>query len=56
MRSSKGKVYLENNFEVTALPNTIAKINVMIRELIENTNLAIRRGLKLELISHTGRS
>lgn len=42
MKSLKIKVYLENDFKVMALLDTGAKINIMIRELIENTNLAIK--------------
>lgn len=56
MRSPKAKIYLEDSSKVTALLNTGAKINIMTRELMEDANLAIRQGSKLELISHIGYS
>ena len=40
--------------KVTALLDTVAEINVMTRELMEDANLAMRLGPKLELVSHTG--
>ena len=36
--------------------DTGAEINVMTRELMEDTNLTMRRGPKLELVSHTDNS
>jgi len=41
---------------VAALLDTGAAINVMTREVIEDAGLAMRRGPKLELVSHTGHS
>ncbi len=54
MRSPNAKFHPEDSSKTTALLDTGAEINVMTRELIENANLTIRRGLKLELVSHTG--
>ncbi len=54
--SPKAKVRLEDGSKVTALLDTGAEINVMTREVMEDAGLAIRRGPKLELISHTGHS
>ena len=56
MGSPKAKVRLEDGSKVTALLDTGAEINVMIKELMEDANLAMRRGPKLELVSHTGHS
>lgn len=53
MRSPNVKIRLEDSSKVTVLLNTGAEMNVMTRELIEDANLAIRRGLKLELVLHT---
>ena len=54
MRSPKAKVHLEDGFKVTVPLDTGAKINIITRELMEDVNLAMRRGPKLELVSHTG--
>ena len=56
MGSPKAKVRLEDGSKVTALLDTGAEINVMTKELMEDANLAMRRGPKLELVSHTGHS
>ncbi len=56
MGSSKEKFRLEKGSKVTAILDTGAEINVMTRELIEDANSAMRRGLKLELVSYTGHS
>ena len=56
MGSPKAKVRLEDGSKVTALLDTGAEINVMTREVMEDANLAMRRGPKLELVSHTGHS
>lgn len=45
---------MEDDSKVTALLDMGIEINVIIKELIEDINLAIRRGLKLELISYMG--
>ena len=47
---------LEDGLKITALLDTGADINVMTWEVIEDAGLAIRRGPKLELVSHTGHS
>lgn len=52
----KAKVCLEDGSKVMALLDTGAEINVMIRELMKEANLAIRKGPKLELVSHTSHS
>lgn len=39
-----------------ALLDTGAEINVMTKEVMENAGLAMRRGPRLELVSHTGHS
>ena len=56
MGSPKAKIRLENSSKVTALLDTGAKINIMTRKLMEEVNLIMRKGLKLELVSHTGHS
>lgn len=48
----KAKVCLKDGSKVIALLDTGAEINVMIRKLIKNTNLAMRQGLRLELVSY----
>ncbi len=50
----KAKICLEDNFKVTALLNTSAEINVMTKKLMEDFNLAMKRGPKLELVSYIG--
>lgn len=52
MRSLKIKVRLKDGFKVIALLDTGAEMDVMTRDLIEDINLAMRQGLKLELVSH----
>ena len=56
MGSLKAKVRLKDGSKVTALLDTGAKINMMTRKVIKDANLAMRRGSKLELASHTGHS
>lgn len=56
MGSPKAKVRLEDGSKLTALLDTCAKINVMTKEVMEDAGLAMRRGPKLELVSHTGHS
>lgn len=56
MGSPKAKVRLEDGSKITALLDTGAEINVMTREIMEDTGLAMRQGPKLELVSHTGHS
>ena len=51
--SPKAKVRLEDGSKVTAALDTGAEINVMTREVMEDAGLAIHRGPKLELVSHT---
>lgn len=53
MELLKAKVCLEDNSKVTIYLNTDARINVMIRKLIEDANLTMTQGLKLDLVSHT---
>lgn len=53
MGSSKTKVYLKDGPKVTALLDINVEINVMTTELMENINLAMRQGHKLELVSYT---
>ncbi len=52
----KAKVRLEDSSNVTTLLDTGAKINLKTRKLMEDANLAMRQGFKLELVSHTGHS
>ncbi len=54
MGSPKARVRLEDGSKVTDLLDTGAEINVMTREVMEDAGLAMRRGPKLELVSHTG--
>ena len=56
MGSLKAKVRLEDGSKITALLDTGAEIHLMIREIMEDTELAKRQGPKLELVSHTGHS
>lgn len=56
MRSRKAKVRLEDSFRIIALLDTIAEINIMTREIIEDIGLAMHRGSKFELVSHTDHS
>lgn len=56
IESPKAKVCLKDRSKVTAILNTGAKINVMIKNLIEDANLAMRQELKQELVSNTGHS
>lgn len=56
MGSSKTKLCLVDGSKVTALLNTSVEINVMPKKLIEDVNLAMRQGPKLELVSHTSHS
>ncbi len=45
---------MEDGSKVTARLDTGAEINVMTRELMEDANLAMRQGPKLDFVSHTG--
>lgn len=56
MGSPKAKVRLEDSPKVLALLDTGAEINVMTKEVMEDAGLAMRQGLRLELVSHTGHS
>lgn len=56
MGSSKAKICLENGSKLTAFLDTGAEINIMIKELIENANLAMKQEPKLELVSYIGHS
>ena len=56
MGSPKAKVRLEDGSKVTVLLDTGADINVMTQEVIEDAGLAMQRGPKLELVSHSGHS
>lgn len=53
INSFKVKVSLENSSKVIVLLDISAKINIMIREQIKNTGLAIWHNSKLELVSYT---
>lgn len=50
------KVRLEDGPKVFALLDTGAEINVMTNEVMEDAGVAMRRGPRLELVSHTGHS
>lgn len=56
MRLAKAKIRLRDGSKLTALLNTDIEINVIIRELMEDTNLAMRQRPKLKLISYKGHS
>lgn len=56
MRSLKTKIRLEDSSKITALLDTGAEINVITSKFIKDVNLAMRQGLKLELVFHTGHS
>ena len=47
---------MEDSFKVMALLDTGAKMYIMTKELIKKINLAMRKKLKLEFVSHTGYS
>lgn len=48
MGSLKVKVQLENSFKVIAILDTSIIINIIIKELIEDTDLVIRKRFKLK--------
>lgn len=50
------RVRLEDGPKVFALLDTGAEINVMTKEVMEDAGVAMRRGPRLELVSHTGHS
>ena len=54
--SAKAKVHLKNGLKVMVFLDTDVEINVMTRKLIKDTNLTMRQGPRLELVSHTGHS
>lgn len=54
--SPEPKVCLKNGSKITILLDTDAEINIMIRKLIKDVNLAIKQRPKLELVSHIGYS
>ncbi len=54
MGSPKAKVRLEDGSKIIALLDTGVEMNVRTREVIEDEGLAMQRGFKLELVSHTG--
>lgn len=56
MGSPKAKVHLKDGFKVIAFLDTSAEINFIIKKLMENINLAIKQGLKLELVLHIDHS
>lgn len=49
----KAKIKLENRFKITVFLDTDAKINIMIKKIIENVGLAMQYNIKLELVSYT---
>lgn len=56
IESPKEKIRLEDGSKIIALLDTGAEINVMTREVMEDTKLAMKQGPKLELVLHTGHS
>lgn len=54
MRSLKAKIRQKDDLKITAFFITSAKINVMTKGVMENAELAIKEGPKLELVLHTG--
>ena len=48
IRSPKAKICLKNGFNIIAFLDAGIEINVMIKELIKDVNLAKKRELKLE--------
>lgn len=54
--SSKAKICLENGSKVMVLLDTGPEINIMTKKLMEEANLTIKKGPKLELVSHTSHS
>ena len=56
IKLSKAKICLEDRSKVITLLDISAEINVMIKKLIEDANLAMRQGFKLDLVSYTGHS
>ena len=54
--SPKAKICLEDDFKIIAPLDTGAEINIIIKKLMKEANLAMRKRPKLELVSHTGQS
>ncbi len=52
--SLKVKVILKNAVKITILLNSKAEINVMIKRLMQTTNLIMQSKPRLRFISHTG--
>lgn len=48
MRFLKAKIRLEDGSKIMALFNTSIEINVIIKKVIENTELVIKQRLKLK--------
>lgn len=53
MRLPKIKVCLKNDFKITIFLNIDIKINMIIRNLIKDANLAMRQESKLDLVLFT---
>ena len=47
---------MEDLSNIKALIDTSVKINIMIRQLIEEINLALKKRPRLKLVSYTGHS
>lgn len=56
MGSQRAKACLKDDFKVIIVLDIGVEINVMIEKAIEDTNLAMRQKLKLDLISYTSQS
>lgn len=52
----KAKVHFKVSFKVIILLDTNEEINIIIKKLFKDANLAIKQVLKLELVSYTGHS
>lgn len=56
MESFKAKVRLKDGSKITVFLDTGVEINIMTREVMEDTSLVMQRGPKLELVSYTSHS
>lgn len=56
MGCSTAQVSLDQNYKLSALLDSRSQVNIMDRQIMLNTRLAMRRGPQIRLISHNGSS
>lgn len=49
-------MHFKNDLKVLVLLDTEAKINIMIKKVMQNTRLTMKQGFHLKLVSYTGYS